>query len=38
VLGPVGQAGQDQQRRVGEPAQVVELAVHARPLLVSTAY
>jgi hypothetical protein len=38
VLGPVGQAGQDQQRRVGEPAQVIELPVHAHPPLVSTTY
>ena len=38
VLGPAGQAGQDQQRRVGEPAEVVELSVHAYPPLISTAY
>jgi hypothetical protein len=38
VLGPVGQAGQDQQRGVGEPAEAVELAVHAHHPLVSTAY
>src|SRR6185369_10217531 len=38
VLGAVGQAGQDQQRRVGEPAEAIELTVHPAPRLLITAY
>jgi hypothetical protein len=31
VLGPVRQARQDQQPRVGEPAEPIERAMHPRP-------